>query len=96
MNILAKIGLITPPCRVPEFLSIILPSDITIGTFKNLSMYRIIHFSLTCRFTEHNNFSWSILSKSPTISNSITHGIVKQFSLALFIASNADLFGLYP
>src|ERR1700682_4619073 len=62
----ANIGLTTPPCGVPRFRSIVVPSSCTIGALSHLSMYSSAHLHVTCLRVARNRSSWSMLSKDPT------------------------------
>ena len=69
-------------------------SGMSIGAFRHLSIYRRIHFSWQCFLISSNSFPWLMLSKRSTISNSITHFILKYLLLAVAMVSSADLLGL--
>ena len=59
-------GVNTPPCGVPRFRSVLVPSSCTMGAFSHLSMYSSAHLCVTCFRTARNRSSWSMLSKEVT------------------------------
>ena len=89
-------GVKTPPCGVPQFRSIVVPSSFTMGARSHLSMYNSAHLHVMCFRTARSKSSWSMLSNRPLMSNSKTQSHFQHRSRVTPTASSADLFGLYP
>src|SRR5438270_6774650 len=87
-------GVTTPPCGVPQFRSIAVPSSCTIGALSHLLMYSSAHLHVTCFRTARSKRSWSMLSNRPLLSNSNTQSYFQHRSRVTPTASSADFLGL--